>query len=348
MPETNRVPGAIDNPILARHMQERARTQPALATRRATTVVGHPVEPDWSDLIDNVLLARLVDYGSTHPDRVDTVYLTGSYIRGTANPSRPNVNVYFIARPGHTRTVRVELGRVLMGIRAELRSRGVDLAVDCHPFTISQRDPAWLDGPLLTLTTKVLDGAAAAQRYGMAPTIGLGWYRSHRVLVGRPDALEVFGRPPRRDLDWLHGAHQALTYYRNILDHLPWALDSTDNAARLFEESFRYAEESMRDGVHIGLSDDELAAGENIAVLFDWAGRGREFYRDRYGQAGVRAHDTVAALKSQLVPSPCTAETAERAWSDALDVWDVVWGGYLRLAERMGAGPHLRRVTAWL
>ena len=307
-----------------------------------------PTAPDWSNLIDNVLLSRLVDYGSTHRDRVDTVYLTGSYVRGSANPARPNVNVYFVARSGCARTVRAELGRVLVGIRRELRSRGVDLAIDCHPFTISQRDPAWLDPPLLTLTTKVLDGANAAQRYGMAPTIGLGWHRSHRVLVGRPDALDVFGRAPARDRDWLHGAHQALTYYRNILDHLPWTLDRTDNAGRLFEESFRYAEEALRDGVHIGLSDAELAAGENIAVLFDWAGRGRDFYRDRYGEAGVRAHDTVATLKSQLVPSPCTAETAERAWSDALDVWDVVWGGYLRLAERMGAGPHLRGVTAWL
>lgn len=307
-----------------------------------------PARPDWSTLIEDVLLARLVEYGSTHADRVDTVYLTGSYVRRTANPARPNVNVYVIATAGHARTVRADLGRQLVAARAELRSLCVDLAVDCHPFTISQRDPDWLDRPLLTLTTKVLDGAAAAQRYGMATTIGLGWSRSHRVLVGRPDALDVFGQPPVRDLDWLHGAHQALTYYRNLLDHLPWSVDSTKHAARLFEESFRYSEEALRDGVHIGLTDDELTAGENITILFDWASRGRDFYRDRYGEAGARAYDTVADLKALLVPSPCTAETAERAWSDALDVWDVVWDGYLRLAERMDAPAYLRRVTAWL
>jgi hypothetical protein len=71
--------------------------------------VGDPAGPDWSNRIDHVVLARLVDYGSTHRNRVDSVCLTRSYVRGAANPARPNVN--FIARPGHTRTVRAEVGR---------------------------------------------------------------------------------------------------------------------------------------------------------------------------------------------------------------------------------------------
>ena len=303
---------------------------------------------DWPRLIDGVLLAKLVDYASRNRGDVDTAFLTGSYTRGSWNPVRPNVNVYFITVPGRAATVRVALGRVLADTRRELRAEGVDLAIDCHPYTISQRDPEWIERPLLTLTTKVFAGENESERFHVSPTIGLGWFATHKVLVGRADVLSMFGRPPTRDQSWLHGAHQALSHYRNILDHLPWALDSEEAPARLREESCRYAEEALRDGVHIGLTDDELAAGRNIEILHDWAQVGRAFYRDRYGDEGVVACDIVDQLKARVADSHCDPEDAEQACLDALRVWNVVWEGYRALAIRMGAGPELLRVTAWL
>jgi hypothetical protein len=303
---------------------------------------------EWPKLIDEFLLARIVSYASSQPDDVETVYLTGSYTRASWNPRRPNVNVYVIATAGSAGKVRGELGRLFADVRRSLRAEGVDFVVDCHPYTISQRDPEWLDRPLLTLTTKVLAGEAAADRYNISPTIGLGWFAAHRVLVGRPEALAVFGRPPTRDRAWLYGAHQALSHYRNILDHLPWALDWQSAPQRLVEESCRYAEEALRDGVHIGLTDDELEAGRNIDILHDWATAGRDFYRDRYGEDGVTACDTVDRLKAATVTGPWDPASAEQAWSDALQVWSVVWQGYCRLARRKGAEAELVRVTAWL
>lgn len=303
---------------------------------------------EWPKLIDEVLLDRLVTYGSSQPEDVDTIYLTGSYARGTWNQRRPNVNVYFIAVPGQAAKVRADLGRILADIRRELRGEGVDFAVDCHPYTISQRDPQWLDRPLLTLTTKVLAGEAAGERYHIAPTIGLGWFASHKILVGRLDALAVFGQPPIRDRTWLFGAHQALSHYRNVLDHLPWALDWDSAPQRLVEESSRYAEEALRDGVNIGVTDEELEAGRNAEILHNWASVGRDFYRDRYSAEGVDACDTVDRLKAATLAASHDIGSAEAAWLDALRVWEVVWVGYLRLAERMDAEAELRRVTAWL
>jgi predicted nucleotidyltransferase len=308
-----------------------------------------PAQVEWPKLIDEILLNKIIKYAAACPEDIETVYLTGSYVRGTYNARRPNVNVYLIAAPHRAPAVRVELGRVFADIRRELRIEAVDFMIDCHPYTISQRDPDWLDRPLLTLTTKVLAGEAAANRYHISPTIGLGWFAAHKILVGRPDALDVFARPPVRDRAWLHGAHQALSHYRNILDHLPWALDWVPRPHRLVEESSRYAEEALRDGVHIGLTDEELEAGRNIEILHDWASVGRDFYRDRYGDDGVWACDAVARLKAAVLADggACEAD-AEHAWHDALRVWSVVWDGYHRLAMRMGADDELLRVTAWL
>lgn len=304
-------------------------------------------EVDWRHLIDDVLLASMVCYGTGRPS-VETVYLTGSYARGTWNPHRPNVNVYVIASPGAAATVRAELARLLLGVRRELRDEGVDFVVDCHPYTVSQRDPAWVDRPVLTLTTKVLASEAAIHRYDISPTIGVGWAKAHRVLVGDSDALSVFAEPPRRDRAWLRGAHQALSHYRNVLDHLPWALDWESAPRQLVEESCRYAEEALRDGVSIGLTDDEVLAGRNIYVLHDWTALGRAFYLERFGPAGPKACDTVDRLKSAVVAEHCDLATAEQAWFDALQVWSVVWDGYCQLVRRMGSDPDFLRVTAWL
>lgn len=303
---------------------------------------------EWATLIDDVVLAKIIDYALRQPDAVETVYLTGSYARGSWNPRRPNLNVYFIAAPGRAPRVRFELGKVFADVRRALREQSVDFVIDCHPYTISQRDPAWLDRPLLTLTTKVLAGEASQDRYNISPTIGLGWFAAHKILVGSPEALSVFGRPPARDRAWLNGAHQALSHYRNILDHLPWALDWETAPQRLVEESCRYAEEALRDGVHVGLTDEELEAGRNIEILHDWARVGRDFVGDRYGEAGIAACGTVERLKAAVVAEHCDAATAEQAWLDALQVWSVVWEGYCRMARRMGAEPELLRVTAWL
>lgn len=303
---------------------------------------------DWPRVIDGILLAGLVAYASSNREDVDTAFLAGSYTRGTWNAVRPNVNVYFLAMPGRAAAVRLSLATVFDEIRRELRSEAVEFTVDCHPYTISQRDPARCDRPLLTLTTKVFASDHAGERYHVSPTIGLGWSKSHRVLVGRADALAVFAQPPSRDRLWLHGAHQALSHYRNILDHLPWALDTADAPIRLLEESCRYAEEALRDGVHIGLTDEELAAGLNVQILHRWAEVGRDFYRDRYGERGVAACDVVDRLKLMAGASNCDREVAEQGWLDALQVWEVVWHGYRRLAIRLNAPAELLHVTSWL
>lgn len=304
-----------------------------------------PTHVDWPRLIDEILLAGLADFAGRSSGDVEGVYLTGSYVRGSWNPERPNVNVYFFAAKGRAARVRWELGKIFVDLRRELRVQEVDLVIDCHPYTISQRDPAWRDRRCLTLTTKVFAAEQAEDRYGVSTTIGLGWHTTHRVLFGRADMLSVFGRPPARDRRWLHGAHQALSHYRNILDHLPWAVSCSP---RLLEESCRYAEEALRDGVHIALTDAELAAGRNIEILHEWAQVGRAFYLDRYGEDGVTACDIVDRLKSELNAGRCAQDTAERAWLDALAVWDVVWRGYRDVATHMDAPPELLRVTTWL
>lgn len=307
-------------------------------------------DPDveWRAIIDDVVLHALVAYAEAAGPAVRTLYLTGSYTQGRWNPKRPNVNAYFIARSEDATRVRSELSGVFSEIRRRTRERGVDFLVDCHPFTISQRDTDWMRAPLLTLTTKVFDESLGAERLGVSPTIGYGWWVSHRVLYGQPDALAVFASPPPRDEAWFRGAHEALCHYRRMLDHLPWAIDPEVDPHRFLEETCRYAEEAIKDGVHFGATDAEVADASELEVLHHWAERARDFYADRYGPEGVWAVDFIAALKESVLEPVHDPAQVRDLWQQSIQLWEVVWARYVALAGERRLPSHLTQVLAWM
>lgn len=306
-----------------------------------------PAAVDWRSLIDDVLLRRLTDYAAGVP-AVRTVYLTGSYVRGMWNPERPNVNVYFVVDPAHTDEVRSGLADVFSQVRAETRIRGADFLVDCHPFTISQRDQEWGSHPLLTLTTKVFDAARLPERLGVSPTIGYGWWLSHRVLHGDESSLAVFEVPPPRSEAWFRGAHAALSRYRAVLEHLPWAIDPRLHPGWFLEETCRYAEEAIKDGVHFGVTDEEVVGAGETAILHDWPAVARDFFLGRYGPDGAWAVDAVARCKAAVLACEVSPAEAMAHWRDALRVWDVVWSQYAGLARRHGMPDDLLGILSWM
>ncbi|HEY1585879.1 MAG TPA: hypothetical protein VGH63_09350 [Polyangia bacterium] len=301
----------------------------------------------WEELIEEVVLAGIREQCDAARALCRTAFVTGSYVHGTFSRLRPNLNVYFIAWPDRSAELRLALARAVVQLRARLRERGVELAIDCHPYTVAQRDPKWLEQPTLTLTTKILDGAHAHNRYSLPPTIGLGWLAAHRVLWGEADALRALGFDRDDELGWLTALHEALGRYRNLLDHLPFALAWHDDPFLLAEESVRYAEEALKDGVAAALSVSQLNEGAQWPVLSAWRARGEEFYAAHYGPDGVVAVQRVAAMKERLAEPIIDIAEAEALWRHALEVWRVVWR---RFCTRVPPthGSWLTRVNAFV
>lgn len=308
-------------------------------------------EEQWRALIDHEVLPRMVEVAERHQGVGSAVFLTGSYARGVINIDGPNVNVYFIASRGAEVDLRGDLAASFSSLRASCRAAGAELLIDCHPFTISNESEDWLDAPTITVTTKVFaaDRANSTDRLGLSPTIGYGWHATHRVLLGKEDALDFLRTPPSRDDRWFAGAGAALTAYRNILDHLPWALDPGARPASFFREVVRYAEETIKDGVHFGATDDEVSSGRVLEVLHDWNSKAPSHFAERYGTAGENAVRVVAEMKERL-PDRHSVRTEEamEAWRDAINVWEVVWHRFTEISEEAGAPAVSRRLLTWM
>lgn len=306
-------------------------------------------ETEWRRLIDDVVIHKLVQ-SSRDEGKVETIFLTGSYARGVINTAGPNLNIYFIAVPARATSLRLRLAEIFTELRTCLREQGVELIIDCHPFTVSQHDSAWEAAPRLTITTKVFESelSTSSQRLGVAPTIGYGWWATHKVLLGEAGALDFLSEPPARDELWFAGASAALLSYRNMLDHLPWAIDPDSQTSLFMQEVTRYAEETIKDGVHFGLTDEEVVGGDALKILHDWDELAPAFFQARYGTGGYEAVRAVQRLKNaQRSRSVGRAEAIE-AWRISIEVWTVIWAQFQLLSTDKGvSASHLTRRT-WM
>ncbi|MDE1674752.1 hypothetical protein [Nocardia gipuzkoensis] len=279
---------------------------------------------------------------------VRACFATGSYVAGHWNRQRPSLNVYFIAQNARGHELRLALAQLWAGLRRDLAQRGWELLIDCHPYTVSYRPVTGPSLRLVSLTTKVLEHEHADNRYRLPPTIGPGWCRSYRMLHGDEADLGGLGAHPQRDAQWARTVHRALSHYRNVLDHLPWALDWQQRPQLLVEESARYAEEAIKDAVSFPLTAQELAAGRHMELLSDWEVAAREFLAERFGRDAVTTAATVADLKAARERDVSIAE-AQQCWLRAQGVWEWAWGRYLTVAAQLLAGePDYARVDAFV
>ncbi|MEV4614273.1 hypothetical protein AB0K43_16995 [Kitasatospora sp. NPDC049258] len=281
---------------------------------------------------------------------VRTAFLTGSYVSGHWNRRGPNLNVYFIAEAGRAADLRLETARLWTGVRAALAPHGRTLHVDCHPFTLSMRPEVHHTGRTITVTSKVLEGEQQANRYRLPPTIGPGWAANFRLITGVAEDLDCLREHPRRDTGWIRTVHRALSHYRNVLDHLPWAVDWQHAPAPLAVESARYAEEALKDALALALTADELHAGKHIVILSDWAATARPFITERFGAEGLRAADRVAELKRCAERADdLTPEEAVQAWRSAQRVMAWAWARFVPVADEICPdAADLARVDAFL
>jgi hypothetical protein len=310
--------------------------------------VSTPAAPD--DALTAIVLPHLAAF-CAGPHGVRTGFVTGSFVGGAWNRTRPNLNVYFVsgAQAGDAAALRWALRGVWRELRGLLEAAGIELVVDCHPYTVPQRRCATQETPVITVTSKVLDAAAPDGRYWLAPTIGPGWASRFRVLSGDARDVELLAPHPVRDAEWARTVHRALSYYRNMIDHLPWAVDRDGRTGDLVEESARYAEEAYKDALALALTPGELAAGGHIGLLAGGVPATAAFTAERFGADGTRALDLVLRLKTAAARAGATEADAHAAWQDANTVWEWAWSRYLPCAAELLPGERdFQRVDAFV
>ncbi|MEN0648045.1 hypothetical protein NSQ82_03200 [Caldifermentibacillus hisashii] len=301
----------------------------------------------WDEIIENNVIDSIKEFCSNNIKYVSTCFITGSYVRKEYNIKSPNVNIYFISKENQRLSLISKLSYLWKVIEEKLEYNNVQLHIDCHPYTLSFRDIKFNNK--ITLTTNVFDLSQNNEKYNL-PTMGPGWMKNHEIIFGTSDDLAPLKQPLEKNHIWFNAVHEALTYYKNMLIHLPWALDWIENPYLLIEESTRYAEEALKDGINIALDYKELHNNKNLELLHLWQTQAKSFFEERYQDEGVWAFNKVDEMKKINSDTEITAEMAISIWEDSLKVWEIIWKKYCKQAEEyLGDSQiHLFKINNWI
>jgi hypothetical protein len=209
---------------------------------------------------------------------LEGVILTGSFAswiktKGAHEPSWggiPDVNYYPLVRGKEEEIVIAEeiLQQSISKIIDSFKKKGLryNILLDLHPFSISNYLPVFdKDIINLQLTTRMIN-LALTERY---PRYSWhGW-------IGK------YLREVKRDKIWLKYMYLGMLSYGNILQILPLY---TRDREHLFDESYRYLKEILKDGASLALTNEESEKGELYKILGNWRNRITPLYRERYGK----------------------------------------------------------------
>ncbi len=218
-------------------------------------------------------------------ESLEGIILTGSmasYMKdeGSAHHpgwnSIPDVNLY-VFTDSKERQVRMNkhLGESINETAAGYDN--LNFLLDLHPSTIYVGQ-AREDKNNLQLTTRTI---STENVYEIADYCWHGWNSNYLTL--HPPEKDFFAEKNipkmKKDERWLRNMYVALVSYGNICILSPLA-DLEKQDQRMFDEGFRYLKEVAKDGVQVGLGDEE----NGDSVIKNWRYEGHSFYRERYGE----------------------------------------------------------------
>lgn len=240
------------------------------------------------------------------------VFLTGSFAswlkeRGSHEPSwkaLPDVNYYPLIEGTEEDIITVEnlLLETIFNVTKILKEEEglqYNIVIDLHPFTISPYKPVFeLDIINIQLTTRIVN-LTLKEMYPLYSWYG--WLDNYIVVYPQnDDPLQELThmKELKRDGIWLRNMYLALLSYRNVLQILPLY---TREKCHIFDESFRYLKELMKDGVSLTLTEEEYERGLFYKILDEWRNKIVPFYTERYGEEAAKIISLIRTLDENYV-----------------------------------------------
>ncbi|WP_243525743.1 hypothetical protein [Bacillus pseudomycoides] len=245
-------------------------------------------------------------------------FVTGSYVRQQYAIDEPNVNIYLVSKADKYEAVNLRYRDMLGAIINRWKDR-VEIFIDIHPYLYSNRT-AELNLPRISLTTNVFDGSAEDNRYNMPSNIGNGWNKSYRLICQDETVLNSLKNTVYKNEMWWREREFGFRMYKHQLEALPHVYDFKVRPLLLYRESLHYAEEVIRDGVGIKLSDQELQEGGDLDIIHHWRQKLLEYYNFRYHKNTANLVSEFIEFKNAPVEYQSSYEGAERCYIWAIKV----------------------------
>lgn len=258
-------------------------------------------------------------------DKIECVFLTGSYARGTYSTQSPNLNIFIISKPNQSGKLFLSVSKIFYELKDEFEEK-LNLRVGLKPWRFALYTPK-KNKTTLSVDMAVFDAALKKINFGVKNYIVRGWKSAYKVILGT-DALKDLDIKVADSQQTIKDKRIYLIILKNQLMRMPTTYDWRKTPEFLFDESYNYGKLLLYEGLLFKMSPKEIESGLDLKLI-DNKSQLINFYKERYSnEVGILAKRILEAREYYLKWKD-SVEKATEIYNTAWKLWEIIWKTFL-------------------
>lgn len=278
------------------------------------------------DLVVNSFATRVKD---NLGEKIESMFLAGSYATGTFSTSSPNVNLYLISKVNKSNELFLPLSKIFFETRNRFKDQ-VNVVADLKPYRSAFYRPE-KDKATLTIRINLFDMKDSDRKFMVPDYVLRGWRSSQKVLYGK-DVLKDLPIKVAITPELLAQKRFVLLTIMQQLKHMPFTYDWIKEPELLFHESYEFAKYLLSEGLLLKMTDKEIEEGMDVKI-YDEKEEFVSFYLEKYGKdAGELARKVVDA-RTHYSEWKNDIGKAQEMYFTAWRIYGIVWTTLMQVLQ---------------
>jgi hypothetical protein len=276
---------------------------------------------DIKKIIDSVVNDFVEKIISQLGEKIESIFIAGSYATGKYSFQCPNVNLYVVSKSNKSSELFIPISKIFHEIRKKF-SGEINVVADLRPYRFAYFKPK--KGAItLSIRINLFDMKDQDKNFLVPDYVLRGWFSSEKVLYGS-DVLKGLKIKVSKDSNILNQKRFILLIVMQQLKHIPLSYDWEEEHELLFYESYEFAKYILSEGLLLKMNEKEIEECLDVQI-YDNKEKFVDFYSQRYGeQAGMLARKILGARDHYLEWKDDLNKAIEM-YSIAWQLWGLIW-----------------------
>ncbi len=259
-------------------------------------------------------------------DKIECVFLTGSYARGTFSLQSPNLNIFIISKSNQSGKLFLPISKVFYELKDEFKPK-LNLRAGLKPWRFAIYEPE-KNKTTISVDMAIFDAALKKVNFGVKNYIVRGWKSAYKVILGE-DILKDLDIKVVGSRQTIKDKKMYLIILKNQLMRIPSTYDWRKTPEFLFDEAYNYGKLVLYEGLLFKMNPKEIESGLDLKLI-DNKKKLINFYKERYGhEVGVLTEKILEAREHYLEWENSTKKATE-IYNAAWELWEIVWKAFLK------------------
>jgi len=282
---------------------------------------------ELDDIIEQVVQSLVERLKTEFEERIESIFIAGSYASRTYSRQSPNVNLYVISKSNESSEMFIPIGRIFFETK-ELFATKLNITADLRPYRFACFSPQ-KGKPTLSVRMNLFDMKDRESNFMVPDYVLRGWAKSQKVLFGT-DVLSELKIRVGMDRPILEQKRFILLTIMQQLKHIPLSYNWMKEPELLFHESYEFAKYTLSEGLLLKMDEKEIERGLDVEI-YENKSRFVAFYSEKYGEPAAALARKVLDAREHYLEWKDEVSKAIEMYGVAWQVWRMIWGTLMQM-----------------